>query len=87
LRHDIDHGRTGDKVDWPDPAAAPLGTDDEAGASQTPSPIVESARAAERTGPIARPQRTSGLGAAWILIGFVLMVAVGFVLWMLVQAA
>jgi hypothetical protein len=30
LRVDIDSGWTGDKVDWPDPAAAPLGTDDEA---------------------------------------------------------
>lgn len=31
LRHDIDTGRTGDKVDFVDPAAAPLGTDAEAG--------------------------------------------------------
>jgi hypothetical protein len=31
LREDIDSGRIGDKVDWPNPAAAPLGTDDEAG--------------------------------------------------------
>ena len=30
LRRDIDSGTTGDKVGWPDPAAAPLGTDDEA---------------------------------------------------------
>ena len=30
LRHDIDRGRGGDKVDAIDPAAAPLGTDDEA---------------------------------------------------------
>src|SRR5262249_19151055 len=26
LRDDIDAGRTGDKIDWPDPAAVPLGT-------------------------------------------------------------
>jgi len=31
IRRDVDHGRTGEKVDWPDPAAAPLGTDEEAG--------------------------------------------------------
>lgn len=31
LRHDIDSGKTGDKVDFPDPAAVPLGTDAEAG--------------------------------------------------------
>lgn len=30
LRQAIDSGRTGEKTDWPDPAAAPLGTDDEA---------------------------------------------------------
>jgi hypothetical protein len=31
LRIRIDRGETGDKVAAPDPAAAPLGTDDEAG--------------------------------------------------------
>jgi len=31
LRDDIDSGRTGEKVPYGDPAAAPLGTDDEAG--------------------------------------------------------
>jgi hypothetical protein len=30
LRDQIDRGQTGDKVDFPDPAAAPLGTDEEA---------------------------------------------------------
>ncbi|WP_448189905.1 hypothetical protein [Azospirillum sp. sgz301742] len=30
LRADIDRGRTGDKIPVDDPAAAPLGTDDEA---------------------------------------------------------
>lgn len=31
LRDHIDRGHTGDKVAYPDPSAAPLGTDDEAG--------------------------------------------------------
>lgn len=31
LRQRIDHGVGADKIDYPDPAAAPLGTDDEAG--------------------------------------------------------
>jgi hypothetical protein len=40
LRHDIDRGRGGDKVCNIDPAAAPLGTDDEAaGKSPTPAEI------------------------------------------------
>jgi hypothetical protein len=48
LRDDIDSGRTGDKVPWSDPAAAPLGTDEEA-AGTPPSPAdVEAARMAER---------------------------------------
>ena len=36
IRHAIDSGRTSEKVDHPDPAAAPLGTDDEA-AGHTPT--------------------------------------------------
>jgi len=40
LRSDIDSGRGGDKVDNIDPAAAPLGTDDEAaGMPPTPAEI------------------------------------------------
>jgi hypothetical protein len=47
LRADIDSGKTGDKVGGLDPAAAPLGTDDEA-AGTPPSPeTVAAARAAE----------------------------------------
>jgi hypothetical protein len=34
LRHRIDAGKTGDKVGVSDPAAAPLGTDDEAAQPQ-----------------------------------------------------
>jgi hypothetical protein len=37
LRHDIASKEGGDKVAFPDPAAAPLGTDDEAG-GHPPSP-------------------------------------------------
>ena len=41
LRADIDSGRTGDKVDFPDPSAAPLGTDEEAGGVTTPEEALE----------------------------------------------
>jgi hypothetical protein len=45
LRADIDTGRTGDKVPAPDPAAAPLGTDDEAGGSSpSPDAVAQSRR-------------------------------------------
>jgi len=41
LRTDIDRGRPGDEVDFPDPAAAPLGADDEAGGAP-PTPAERS---------------------------------------------
>jgi succinate dehydrogenase / fumarate reductase cytochrome b subunit len=41
LKGAIDSGRTGDKVSFPDPGAAPLGTDDEAaGTPDTPSRVA-----------------------------------------------
>jgi hypothetical protein len=55
LRADIDSGRTGDKVAFPDPSAAPLGTDEEAGGMMTPEEALEKARQAElRLGENAR---------------------------------
>jgi hypothetical protein len=47
LRADIDSGKTGDKVAFPDPSAAPLGTDEEAGGMTTPEETLEKARRAE----------------------------------------
>jgi hypothetical protein len=44
LRQNIDKGRSGDKVRMPDPAAAPLGTDDEAGGAPATAEEVELAR-------------------------------------------
>lgn len=35
VRKRTDSGKTGDKVNSPDPAAAPLGTDEEAGGART----------------------------------------------------
>ena len=47
LRSDIDHGEAGDKVDFADPAAAPLGTDAEAGGAPPSTEEVERARSHE----------------------------------------
>jgi hypothetical protein len=47
LRKDIDKGRAGDKTDYPDPAAAPLGTDDEAGGHPATEEELRIAREAE----------------------------------------
>ena len=45
LRQDINRGSTGDKVNFIDPAAAPLGADDEAAGN---SPTVEEVRLARQ---------------------------------------
>ncbi len=56
LRADIDLGRAGSKVPVSDPAAAPLGADDEA-AGTPPTPLrVRLARALELQGPHPREQ-------------------------------
>ncbi|MEA2976058.1 MAG: hypothetical protein QOF19_1578 [Alphaproteobacteria bacterium] len=47
LRRDIDSGRTGDKVPVIDPAAAPLGTDDEAGGTRLSAQAARMAQSAE----------------------------------------
>jgi hypothetical protein len=51
LRGDIDAGRTGDKLAGFDPAAAPLGTDDEAAGRRPSAARVAEARATERSAP------------------------------------
>jgi hypothetical protein len=84
LRDDIDAGRTGDKIDWPDPAAVPLGTDEEA-AGTPPDPwAVETARDIE----VSRPCKSiahRGVGAAWLLIAFAAALGSGLVAWILWQ--
>lgn len=57
LRSDIDKGRAGSKVDYPDPATAPLGTDDEA-AGTPPSP--EAIKLAHQHEIERAPVRTEG---------------------------
>ncbi len=51
LRDDIDRGGAGDKVNWPDPAAAPLGADDEASGHPPTREQLEMARQAETRRP------------------------------------
>lgn len=72
LRADIDAGRTGDKVDFLDPAAAPLGTDAEAGGTPTPQVSKVSAPQRDRLSPwmIAVPLAlVAGLILAITLLG------------------
>src|SRR3954464_3764567 len=80
LRIAIDQGHGGDKVDASDPAAAPLGTDDEAGGSPNTAAQVRLAAAHEiQARPRSQRQRNSGLGAAWWLIAFSLLMGASLV--------
>ncbi|WP_439633491.1 hypothetical protein [Glycocaulis sp.] len=54
LRHDIDRGRTHDKVDFPDPAAAPLGSDEEAAGTQVTPFEASQARHDETSRPASK---------------------------------
>jgi hypothetical protein len=80
LRHDIDQGRTGDKVRFPDPAAAPLGTDEEAAGTPIDAQVVAQTRQAEAK--MARPTdaQRSPVGHASDVLWWVAMVA-GAVAW------
>lgn len=60
LRDDIDRGRTGDKIPHGDPAAAPLGGDDEAaGAAPGPQVVDQARRDETRTRPAEPPPNTA----------------------------
>lgn len=77
-RKSIDEGHTGDKVNSPDPAAAPLGTDAEAGGV---SPSKAEVALDVASTPLQRPKPAPGnvglyiyLGAIALLIGLVLAI-------------
>ncbi len=55
LRHDIDEGEAGDKKGFPDVAASPLGTDDEASGFSNTDEQVKRAQAAETENPSRKP--------------------------------
>jgi hypothetical protein len=77
LRADIDRGATGSKIPWPDPAVVPLGADEEAAGSPPPGPIIDQTVRAETEGAVSPPDVRRGLGAAWILVGAVVLIGIG----------
>ncbi len=79
LRDDIDRGRTGDKVDGPDPAAVPLGVDEEAAGTPLSPAHIQTARDREGARRAVAPQQRHGLGMAWFLLGFAALVAIGII--------
>jgi hypothetical protein len=72
LRVAIDQGHG--KIDATDPAAAPLGTDDEAGGTPNTTAQVRLAAAHEIGLSNNRRQRVAGIGHAWWLIGICLLI-------------
>src|SRR3954465_1901235 len=77
LRIALDQGHG--KVDATDPAAAPLGTDDEAGGTPNTAAQVRLAAAHEIGLSNNRRQRVAGIGHAWWLIGICLLIGASIV--------
>lgn len=79
LRHDIDSGRTGDKIPAWDPAAAPLGTDNEAAGTRPTGgvrPPPASHPPGHQRGSEAGPAHGLGVAIASTLAVVVVVLAV-----------
>lgn len=82
LRHAIDTGQTGGKVSHPDPAAAPLGTDEEAAGTPLPGRLVDDALRQEiRRPPLpaAEMPRRPAVPFLAVVLG---LIAIGLVVWL-----
>jgi hypothetical protein len=73
LRHAIDSGHTRDKVAFPDPAAAPLGTDEEAAGTPIRGEDVRTAIAFETADD---PEPTEEPSAIWIMLAIAVAIAI-----------
>jgi len=73
IRADISRGRTGEKVNFPDPAAAPLGTDDEA-AGHAPTPHERQME--DRHRPQPNPPRAPSQGPVIFYFGIAAVIAI-----------
>jgi hypothetical protein len=86
LKHDIDRGRGGDKVDVIDPAAVPLGTDDEAAGTPPTPRAVEQAHRDEIGSTTVSSERDDSDHALAIYIGVIglIVTTVGVAIWLTV---
>jgi hypothetical protein len=75
LRKEIDSGATGDKIDFPDPAASPLGTDSEAGGYPPSANDVDSAAQHELHGSKSRQHRTAAPALYTLIVCSLLVIA------------
>ena len=82
LRADIDSGTTGDKLPASDPAAAPLGTDAEAGGVPPGRPEIDLEAGSRTTLATAAPERWRG----WLWAAVGVLAAPLLVVWILVGA-
>ena len=88
LRQDIDRGLTGDKVDAIDPAAVPLGTDEEAAGTPSDPKLLAVVRRRERSMHAAPAGQQSSGDEDWsgvviwlvVVVGLAIGVAAGLVL-------
>lgn len=95
LRHDIDSGRSGDKVPFIDPAAAPLGTDDEAAGTSPGRLEMKKAQKAEiRPDAPASPVDERGRTISgeltttswfWIYVAIAVLVVIGIVAFLIAR--
>ena len=88
LRSDIDSAKTGDKIDFPDPAMVPLGTDDEAAGTPPTAAQIRAAAEAE-VSPVRRRRdanRQSVEGFPWPYLAIIvpLIVIILGVIWVAV---
>jgi hypothetical protein len=81
LRHAIDRGRTRDKVAHPDPAAAPLGTDDEA-AGTAAHPAVADPHQEHPAPPPVGATPLTGASLVYAILVLALAVAMLAGVWM-----
>jgi hypothetical protein len=70
----IDRGLSGDKIPGGDPAAAPLGTDEEAAGTPPAQEAIKLAYGDEIARP-AHPAKSAGIGPAWILVAIAFVLA------------
>ncbi len=81
LREDIDSGRTGEKIEWPDPAAAPLGTDDEASGRLTHPGALAAARRQEKAALVKSTENRDYPRAAWVQVAIVVILVAAAIGW------
>ena len=78
IRDAIDNGETADKVDHPDPAASPLGTDAEASGNPVDREQARMAARAEASRPAAPATKPGRIGGVLVVVaGFAVVILLG----------